>query len=457
MKTRRRFLKQSAALGGVSFMASPFSALNALADADDDYKALVCVYMHGGADGHDFVIPTDNTSYAQWAGIRGPLLSSYANNSRALENLIGLAPSNSRDLGGRSFGLAPDLSPLADLFAAGNMSIVGNVGPLIEPATISQIRASSVRIPARIGSHNDQTSIWQTSNFEGSTVGWGGRLLDLCGASSPYAAVSIDNKAAFLQGLNTTEFAMSNSGVNLAPAQNSSFNGFSDAQLAMVLEQYNDSTSELSSLFAQDYNINQERLLMLNEELSGLLLGANAGVNVRAAGGGLAAQLGMVADMIDLGQEIGINRQVFFVGVGNFDTHSGQADSLPVLQGAISRAIAAFYDHTVSVGLEDCVTTFTASDFGRTLQPNGSGTDHGWGNHHYAVGGAVRGGNILGEIPAAEFNHEQDNGRGRLIPTTSIEQYIAPMANWFGVSNDDLSLVFPNFNNFDADKIQLFS
>ena len=457
MKTRRRFLQQTAALGGVSFLTSQFGALNALANTNDDYKALVCVYLHGGADGHDFVIPTDNTSYAQWASIREPLLSSYANSSRAQENLVALNPSNSSALGGHSFGLAPDLSPMADLFGSGNMSIIGNVGPLIEPATKSQISAGSVQIPARIGSHNDQTSIWQTSNFEGATIFWGGRLLDICGALSPYAAISVDNKTAFLQGLNTTEFAMSNAGVNLAPAQNSSYNGFTAAQLQMVLEQYNDNSTDLASLFAKDYSMNQERLLGLNSQLSSLLAGVNAGANVRAVGGGLALQLGMVADMIELGKSLGINRQVFFVGVGSFDSHSNQAVSVPNLQRSIAQPIAAFYAHTASVGLQDSVTTFTASDFGRTLQPNGSGTDHGWGNHHYVVGGAVNGGKILGEIPPPEFDHQQDNGRGRLIPTTSIEQYIAPMANWFGVSNSDLSLVFPNFANFDSNKIQLSS
>ncbi len=457
MKTRRNFLKQSLALSGASVMASQFSALNALANTNGDYKALVCVFMHGGADGHDFIIPTDDTSYAQWAAIRESLLPLYVDSTRAQENLVALNPSNAADLGGRSFGLAPELSPMADLFAAGNMSIIGNVGTLIEPATLSQIRAGTVQIPARIGSHNDQKSIWQTSSFEGSTVGWGGRLLDICNASSPFAAISVDNKTAFLQGLNTTEFAMSSGGVKLAPAQTDSYGGFSTQQLEIMLEQYNDSTTQLSSLFAKDYVINQERLLGLNAQLSNLLATVDTGADLRTIGSGLANQFGMVADMMALAPSLGISRQVFFIGMGNFDTHSDQPENLPALQGVVASAVKAFYDHTVSVGLQDSVTTFTAADFGRTLQPNATGTDHGWGNHHYVVGGAVNGGKILGEIPVSEFGHEQDHSRGRLIPTTSVEQYIAPMANWFGVSNDDLPLAFPNFANFDAGKIQLFS
>lgn len=456
MNSRRKFFKQTLSLTGASIMASQFSALNALANTNGDYKALVCVFLLGGADGHDCIIPVDSASYAQWAAIRAPFLSSYANNSRALDNLVALNPSNANNFGGRQFGLAPELSPLAELFTSGDMSIIGNVGTLIEPATASQIRSGSVRTPARIGSHNDQQSIWQTSNIEGAAVGWGGRLLDICGASSPYSAISVDNKSPFLQGLNTTEFSMSSDGVKLAPAQTNSFSGLSSEQMAKVLEQYNDNTTELSSLFAKDYSINQERLLGLNSQLSSLLAPVDVGASLRDIGSGLAQQFGMVADMMSLAPSLGIERQVFFIGMGDFDTHSNQAGRMPGLQSVVANAIKSFYDHTVSVGLQDNVTSFTASDFGRTLQPNAAGTDHGWGNHHYVVGGAVNGGRILGDIPVSEFGHDQDNGRGRLVPTTSIEQYIAPIANWFGVSNADLPLAFPNFNNFDAGKIQLF-
>ena len=457
MKTRRSFLKQSLALGGAAFLTSQFSALNALANTSGDYKALVCLFFLGGSDGHDFVIPTDSASYSKWATIRNPLLPLYANNSRSLENIIGLNPSNSADFGGRSFGLAPELSPLAELFASGNMAVVGNVGPLIEPDTTkSRMNARLVSVPARIGSHNDQQSIWSTSNFEGATVGWGGRFLDICGALSPYSAVGIDSSSAFLQGLNTTPYAMSSGGVNLAPAQKSNYRGLSSQQLAMVLEQYNDNTTQLSSLFARDYSVNQNRLLGLNSQLSSLLSTVDVGADLRAIGSRLSAQFGMIADMMALAPSLGINRQVFFVGMGGFDTHANQPTALPALQSALASAVKGFYDHTVLAGLQNNVTTFTAADFGRTLQPNSTGTDHGWGNHHYVVGGAVNGGRILGEIPEAEFGHDQDNGRGRLIPTTSIEQYVAPIANWFGVSNSELPLAFPNFNNFNSGKIQLF-
>ena len=457
MTTRRAFIKRSLAVGGASVMASQFGALNALAQGNGDYKALVCLFFLGGADGHDSVIPLDDTSYRQWADIRRNLLSRYNNDSRAQRNLEPLAARNAAALGGHSFGLAPELSPIANLFADGKMAVVGNVGPLIEPVTKAQIDLGSARIPSRLESHNDQQSIWQTSNFEGATIGWGGQLLDVSGSSSPFAAISLSGASSFLQGRNTTPYSMSSRGVNLAPGQLNGFQGLGREQLEMVLEQYNDNTTQLSSLFAKDHAAAQQRLLALNMELATLLNSTSAGDSIREVGSSLADQFGMIANMMDLAPALGISRQVFFVGLGGFDSHSNQATSLPALQSTVATALKAFYDHTVSVGLQNSVTTFTAADFGRALRPNKTGTDHGWGNHHYVVGGAVNGGRILGDIPPPEFGHAQDNGEGRLIPTTSIEQYIAPLANWFGVSNGDLSSIFPNFGNFDTNTIRLMT
>ena len=233
MISRRKFIKNSAAFSGASLMVNKFSTLPALATTASDYKALVCVFFAGGMDGHDCLIPYDDVSYQQWADIRASLLPSYGNDSRLLENLVALQPENSEDFGGRQFSLAPEFAPLSELFADGNLAVVGNVGPLIEPATRSQIKAGSVSLPARIASHNDQQYTWQTSSVEGAVSGWGGGLLDVLGGSSPFAAINVGGNAPFLQGDQTVNFYLASSWLSFAPSHAGSYTNFSSSLNAL--------------------------------------------------------------------------------------------------------------------------------------------------------------------------------------------------------------------------------
>ena len=439
---RRQFLQTSGALSLLG-SASPF-ALNlaglgaAAAQSADDYKALVCVFLFGGNDQTNTVVPVDAAEFATYTNAR----PSIALPASALTSLGTVAAQ-----GGRSFALPNELAPLAALYSSGRAAVVANVGPLIVPTTRAQYQAASVPLPPKLFSHNDQQSVWQSNAAEGSVSGWGGRLADLIAsgnAKQTFTAISTSGAAVFLSGGNVLQYQVGAAGpVAITGLASPLFGSTTGHQVLQQLI-----TAARPAMFEDEYNRVTVRSIGATNDLSGALASAPALTTVFPAGNGLAEQLRMVARIISTRQTLGLRRQVFFVSQGGFDTHDFQLRDQPTLHTLVASAIASFHEATVELGVADRVTTFTASDFGRTLTSNGDGSDHGWGAHHFVVGGAVRGGSIYGQFPTVALGTAEDVGSGRLLPTTSVDQYAATLARWFGVSDTDLPTVAPHIGAF---------
>lgn len=466
--TRREILKRAtmlAAVGAPPF-AMNFLPFNAYAASTTGYRALVCVFLFGGMDCHDTVLPYDQAEYDAYARIRQSLFSQYqglaGGSTRTRDRLLALTPDNASALGGRQFALPEALTPMRDLFAAGKAAIVSNVGPLVQPINRSQLQSGSVRAPARLFSHNDQQSTWVASAPEGARFGWGGRLGDMALASganaarTAFTAISANGNTVFLTGQQAAQFQVSSTGgVQINALSGTSLYRSSGAPQT-VSDIVQDSQNQRTNLFEKDVATTYRQSIANNRDLTAALQAVAPFATQFPANNGLARQLNIVARIIAARATLGVSRQVFFVGTGGFDTHSTQAQSLTGLHGGLAAAVKAFHDTTVELGVADSVTTFTASDFGRTLNVNGDGTDHGWGAHHFVVGGSVQGNQVLGQFPPAAVNHAQDSGGGRLIPTTSVEQYAGAMARWFGLSDSEVGQALPGIANFNANALNLF-
>jgi len=451
---RRLFLRQSAALG-LAGTAAPF-ALNlaaigaASASTAADYKALVCVFLYGANDAHNTVVPYDTASYTGYASVRGALAWQTA-------ELTALAPSVPLP-NGRQVALPSPLAPLAALFAAGQCAVVANVGPLVVPTDRTSFNARSVPLPPKLFSHNDQQSVWQASVPEGAKYGWGGRIGDLLASSNTnqlFTCNSLTGNAVFLSGQTVQPFAID-------PAQGSiPFNSLTGGTLygsaagASALRAT--LTRSRTHLFEGDLRAINQRSIDSNTALSAALAAAPSLTTTFPTGNTLAAQLAMVAKVISVSAELGAKRQVFMVSLGGFDTHSNQDTTHPALLAQVAAAIDAFQKAMVELNAAQKVTLFTASDFGRTLTINGDGTDHGWGGHHFVVGSAVKGKQVVGSYPDLASSAPTDAGNGRLIPTTAVEQYAATLATWMGVADSDLPLILPNIGNFAARNLGFMS
>ena len=468
--TRRELMKRASLLAAAG-AASPFAmnllSLNGAKAAEvGGYRALVCVFLFGGMDCHDVLIPYDQTNYNQHAQARQALFSQYAaapgGSSRARDRLLPLAASNAAALGGREFALPEALAPVRDLFNAGAASVVANVGPLIEPMNRDQYRNRTREAPARLFSHNDQQSTWMAAAPEGARYGWGGRIGDMALASNAnsrtaFTAISASGTAVFLTGETVFPFQVSSQGpVQISAVTNSTVYRSSIAP-ALIAEQIQDSANLRSNLFERDIATTYRSAIANNRDLTAALAAQAPFATPYPANNGLASQLNVVARIIAARSVLGVGRQIFFVSTGGYDTHSNQAPALAGLHATLAGALRAFYDTTVELGVEDLVTTFTASDFGRTLTVNGDGTDHGWGAHHFVIGGALNGARILGDPPPPATNHAQDTGGGRLIPVVSVEQYAGAMARWFGLTDGEIRDAMPGAGNFDLNALDMFA
>jgi uncharacterized protein (DUF1501 family) len=442
--SRRRFLRTTSALsmlGTGGPLALNLAAIgSAAAQAADDYRALVCVFLFGGNDQTNTVVPTDPAEYAGYAGARPSIALPAA-------SLRSLGPVASQ--GGRSFAVPAELAPLADLFSAGRLAIVSNVGPLIVPTTKAQYQSRSVPLPPKLFSHNDQQSVWQSNGAEGTTTGWGGRLADVIAGGNTkqtFTAVSVSGAAVFLSGTAVLPYQVGGSGpVRISGLSGSLFGAGAGSQALLRII-----SAARPTLFEDEYNRVTARSIAATSDLDSALAAASPLATPFPADNPLAAQLAMVARMIGVRQALGLRRQVFFVSLGGFDTHDFQLRDQPALHTSLAAALDAFYRATVELGVAEGVTTFTASDFGRTLTSNGDGSDHGWGSHHVVLGGAVRGGDIYGRFPTVALGTAEDVGSGRLLPGLAVDQYAATLGRWFGVSDGDLDTIAPNLANFDA-------
>jgi uncharacterized protein (DUF1501 family) len=412
----------------------------AAADASG-YKALVCVFLYGGNDWANTVVPYDTASHALYQGFRSNIaLAREALAPTALNPAVALA-------GGQQYALAPGLSALMPVFDAGRMSVLLNIGTLVAPVTKAQYTARSVPLPPKLFSHNDQQSYWQAASPEGAASGWGGRMGDLYAAgngNASFTCISAAGNAVYLSGQSAVQYQVSTSGAVPVNGIKSALFGSTACSTALRGLM----TTPRSQLFERDYVTVSKRAIDAGDQLTSALAGATLATVFPS--GNLADQLKIVARMIAGRSTLGAKRQVFFVSAGGFDNHDNLPSAHPALMATVGNALAAFYQATVELGVANEVTTFTASDFGRTLVSNTDGSDHGWGSMQFVLGGSVKGRSFVGTPPVLANNGPDDVGQGRLLPTTSVEQFGATVGRWFGISDAELATVLPNLRNFGS-------
>jgi uncharacterized protein (DUF1501 family) len=446
MTTRRDFLRQLAiasmattGIGAYSDLRRIAAAAAPMSKAAGDYKALVCLFFFGGNDSNNTVIPTSATEYAQYAGPRANLALGAAN----------VLPITIANTPGRTFGLHPAMAGMRDLVNIGKAAVVANVGPLLAPTTRDQYRNRSVPLPSNLFSHSDQQAQWQSSVSDApSSTGWGGRIADIMkelnGTATTSTCISVAGNNLWENGNTISSFKVSpNSGFGMkyykgAAATDPVSRGMNEMLAAGAAQPH---------LFDRTWMDIVGRSITSQQALQDALNTSTLATVFPNTG--LAGSLRMIARLIGARAALGVTRQVYFASIGGFDTHgSEQLGRQAELLGEVSGAVKAFYDATVELGVANNVTLFTASDFNRTFASNGKGSDHAWGSHQFVVGGAVQGGNMFGAFPTLVVGGPDDTDTGRWIPTTSIDQYAATLATWFGVSPGDMPTIFPRLSRF---------
>jgi uncharacterized protein (DUF1501 family) len=429
--------------------ASPF-ALNlaaigaASAQTSPAYRAIVCLFFYGGNDHTNTFIPYDQASYDQYFASRDTIAIPRA-------QLVGTAaPSHP----GREFAFHPALTAFKSHWDAGRLAVVANVGPLVVPTTRAQYQARSVPLPPKLFSHNDQQSVWQAHQpiGEGAKIGWGGRIGDLLmsqNATTLFTCISAGGNAVLLSGQNALQYQVGSSGpvaITAIPPTSTLFGSTSAPAAYQSLI-----TGTSPNLFENELRVVTNRSITANQQLSAALPAASTLAPAIPANNNLASQLSVIARIIAARTALGSSRQVFLVSIGGFDNHDVLLTQHVQQLTLVNNAVDAFYSWLVQLGVQNDVTLFTASDFGRTLTSNGDGSDHGWGSHHFVLGGAVQGGNIYGMFHPTTFfanGNPVDIGQGNLVPQLAVDQYAATFARWLGVSDANMPLVLPNVVNF---------
>ncbi|HVO97731.1 MAG TPA: DUF1501 domain-containing protein [Bryobacteraceae bacterium] len=436
MVSRRGFIRVGAATVG-SLALRPFGMLPALAQSSGDYRALVCVFLLGGNDSNNTIIPMDDTSYKAYQSIRGSL-------ALPSSSLTSVTAAN-----GAPYAFHSKLAEVANLFSSKELAVVANVGPLVQPLTRAQYQSAQASVPLNLFSHSDQQIAWQTAIAQGhSPTGWAGRAAD-------YIASQNINSSSFptffsVAGNSIEGAGSSTQPVALAPGQSLTLQGPSAGLTA------------INNLLSTNTGVSLAQAA--NDTLSHSIADASALAAALAKSTPLktlfpttsiGGQLQQVAQIIQVQSYLGMRRQIFFCSLGGFDTHAGELQTHDTLYPQLSPALSAFYQATQEMGVAQNVTTFTESDFSRTFQPTtDDGSDHAWGGHHMALGGAVQGGQIFGKFPTFELGGPDDTDtRGRWIPTTSVDQYGATLCNWFGIPASAMATVFPNLANFPSTNI----
>ena len=456
--SRRKFIGACCAAVGSTGMLSALSQLRligAIADprnslpgslgAAGDYKALVCLFLAGGNDANNLIVPNDAAGFAAYASARGALALPQA-------GLLGISPKTSD---GRAWAFHPSLGTdlsgttaggLKGLFDTGKLAVVSNVGTLVVPTSKTQYNAKSVPLPPQLFSHNDQTVQWQSSVPDKAfTTGWGGRIADLVNAFNDNNAISMSislaGKNSFQVGKDVSQYSVGTSGAVQLSGTGGLAGAVRTAARNELLSEHHNNLFESAFAGLTDSAVQDSALLSS-------VLAANPAVTTPFPTSNLGNQLSMIARLIKAAPSLGLKRQIFFARLGGWDLHDAQLTAHANLLADVSASMKAFYDATVELGVADGVTTFTASDFGRTYNTNGDGSDHGWGSHHFVMGGAVKGGDLYGMMPNLTINGPDDTGRGRWIPTTSVDEFASTLALWFGVSPSNLSVALPNIGRF---------
>jgi uncharacterized protein (DUF1501 family) len=461
--SRRQFLRTASMASFAGMAVSPFllelNGIAAMAQATNptDYKALVCIFLQGGNDGHGSVIATDPESFAAFTTARSGA-PGLAYPQASLLPITLKTPQS-----GRTFALNPALTGVQNLFNAGRAAVIANTGTLVAPATKAQIQTSSVPLPDSLFSHFDQTAAWQaitSSVGSAAHTGWGGAMADILASQNTnptFTCISTAGLALFLSGQQTFQLNVTSAGPIPIYGLKQPLFGQQAGSTALA----NILTAEETNLFAKEYEVVVNRSTAAQATLATSMLTAGASgvpnppqyldpITGKLTDNDLAVSMQTVARIIGGRSGLGVSRQIFYVGLGGFDTHDNQAPQHARLLSKLGAALEYFDATMTAAGLGNSVTTFTASDFGRTLTANSAGTDHGWGSHHFVVGGAVAGGDMYGTYPVIGSNVANDLGAGRLIPTTSVEQYAGTLARWFGLSDSQVRDVFPNFANFGS-------
>ena len=437
---RRDFLRSS---GAAALMAATpglaYSQVVGGGGSFDDYRALVCVFMFGGNDSYNMLVPRSTAEYNAYAASRQNL-------AIPQQDLLAITP---QGLGANDFGVHPSMAGVQGLFESGSAAFVTNAGPLIEPTSRDDFFNGSVMLPPQLFSHNDQQDQW--TSLRGtvpSNTGWAGRMADLIrtGVTEQQMATN-----ASLFGANLMQAADDTVAYVMGPGGPVQFEGFSldpdnilyqqRAAFRRIVDAQHD------TIYERAFADVQRRAIDAADTVTAAIQAAPP-INAVFPQSQLGTQLNTVARLIAVRDQLQMKRQIFFVAAGGFDSHDNQNQDQPGLLGGISDAIAAFFAATVELGVADSVTTFTQSDFARTLTSNGDGTDHAWGGNQLLVGGAVAGRQLFGSYPSLQIGGPEDVGGGRFIPSTSADQYAATLAKWFGIPDVDLDIVAPNLSNF---------
>lgn len=445
MMTRRGFLTHSCSLGIASATVSSTLlqlglSRTAAAQSAPGYRALVCILLAGGNDSYNMLVPADDDQFAEYRSIRADLALD--------QNSLLVLPGTTGN--GRSYGLHPGMSELRSLFTSGDAAMIANVGTLLEAFDAQAVQNGTAKLPLGLYSHADQINQWQTAVPDGRIAqGWGGRIADLMQDVNVQNGVSMN-------------ISLSGSNVFQSGNQVGEYSIDATGDGAPGLNAYDDGTDfgALKKRMVDDLLAVQQRHI-LRREYSRRLRGAidaqavfvdalqtSPTLNTPFSSGYFSQSLRQIARVIGARDALGVSRQTFFVTVGGWDHHDDVLDNQANMLPAISAGLQEFRDALVELGVFDEVTTFTSSDFGRTLTSNGKGSDHGWGGHHIVMGGAVNGGSIYGDYPILSPSNPLDVGRGVYAPTTSVDEYFAELANWFGVPASELDQVLPNVRSF---------
>jgi len=490
--SRRQLLRGLGALGAGSAAAPWLMNLAAMAPAHaantSGYKALVCVFMYGGNDSYNTLLATDTDSWAKYLAARnsgddplalppvGALPQKGSAFNATLGGVLPITPRTAQS--GRAFALNPLLGSMRDLFNAGRLGIVANVGPMIQPTTKAQYLANSVPLPPKLCSHNDQQAVWQSGSAEGASMGWGGLMADriMSGNTNPiFTSVTTGSAAVWLVGNTARRYSLGlNGAIHIGAADNALFTSqVAQQQLTSIMR----NTRE-SQFFEQDHAAIVGRSIDAEAILTPAMPGAGAGpwgtaglgagqldplLCYRAPSTGqvglnpITQQMQPILRMISAHSALGMGRQIFFIGVDGCDTHDTQNTRHADIMAQLAQAMSYWDNTTRAMGADQNVTLFTASDFGRAFPSNGSGSDHGWGGHHFVLGGAVNGGDIYGRFPTygasdglGGFTSDDQLTDGQLLPALAVDQYAATLGAWMGLAPSDLKAVLPNLGNWST-------
>lgn len=444
INSRRSFIKNMGAglLGSAAFTSGILPALaNAGTTSASSYKALVCLNLTGGNDAFNTLVPMANSAYTNYSKVRQELALSK-------ESLNPLVHANSNTA---PYGFHSVFKDVGQLYNKGKLAVVGNIGNLVEPVIKATYKQNGTRLPTNLFAHNDQALLSQTLNNGVVDTGWAGRIAEAMSEANINQQlamnITLSGSNPFQRSNEIAPFGLTKSGIYRMSALSEANPGDLSARRAQLYRHFlaRNHTNPLQQYFADT-----ETQAWAMSQYVADILDRQPKINTPLMSSiGLSESFATVARIIAANDEFQVKRQIFFINFGPFDTHAYQLAGQATLLAEVNKALAEFYETLSTLGYSDKVVTFTLSEFGRTLSRNGTdGTDHGWGSHHFVMGDAVKGQEIFGTMPSLELGSDDDIGEGRIIPTTSFDQYAATLAEWFGVSSDDIAKIFPNLKNF---------